>query len=104
MCWCCVGILLWSIGLIKEGHDLLGGLVFAVLLNMKHLFACLAPLYFVYLFRHYCRQVLIVTMHALQALPHWMREFAPCVCRSADLPVISCFPLLACSRNEHAKT
>lgn len=34
---------------------MLGGLVFAVLLNMKHLFACLSPLYFVYLLRHYCR-------------------------------------------------
>lgn len=54
-CVCCAGILLWSIGLIQEGHDLLGGLLFAVLLNMKHLFACLAPLYFVYLLRHYCR-------------------------------------------------
>ena len=31
-------------------------LCFAVLLNMKHLFAALAPLYFVFLLRHYCRQ------------------------------------------------
>ncbi len=46
---------MWSIALIREGHDLLGGLLFAVLLNMKHLFACLGPLYFVYLLRHYCR-------------------------------------------------
>ncbi|EIE18017.1 ALG6, ALG8 glycosyltransferase [Coccomyxa subellipsoidea C-169] len=50
-----LGILLWSMALIQEGHDLLGGLLFAVLLNMKHLFACLGPLYFVYLLRHYCR-------------------------------------------------
>ncbi|BDA51372.1 probable dolichyl pyrophosphate Glc1Man9GlcNAc2 alpha-1,3- [Coccomyxa sp. Obi] len=50
-----LGILLWSIALIREGHDLLGGLLFALLLNMKHLFACLGPLYFVYLLRHYCR-------------------------------------------------
>jgi alpha-1,3-glucosyltransferase len=41
--------------LIREGRDLLGGLLFAAMLNMKHLFACLAPLYFVYLLRHYCR-------------------------------------------------
>ena len=54
MC-CSAGILLWSIALIQEGHDLAAALCFAVLLNMKHLFAALAPLYFVYLLRHYCR-------------------------------------------------
>ena len=52
------GILMWSIVFIREGHDLLGGFLFAVLLNMKHLFACLGPLYFVYLLRHHCRSSL----------------------------------------------
>ena len=51
------GILLWSIALIQEGRDLAAAFCFAVLLNMKHLFAALAPLYIVYLFRHYCRSV-----------------------------------------------
>ncbi|CAK0784063.1 hypothetical protein CVIRNUC_007266 [Coccomyxa viridis] len=50
-----LGILLWSIALIQEGQDVAAALCFAVLLNMKHLFAALAPLYFVYLLRHYCR-------------------------------------------------
>ena len=36
---------------------LLGGVVFAVLVNMKHLFAALAPLYVVFLLRSYCRWV-----------------------------------------------
>ena len=52
---CSAGILLWSIALIQEGQDVAAALCFAVLLNMKHLFAVLAPLYFVYLLRHYCR-------------------------------------------------
>ena len=54
-CGCCAGILLWSIACIEEGRDVLAAALFALLLNMKHLFACLGPLYFVYLLRHYCR-------------------------------------------------
>ena len=49
------GLFLLSVALIARGRDLAGGVVFAVLLNMKHLFACAAPLYFVYLLRHHCR-------------------------------------------------
>lgn len=63
--WCCVtGILVWSLALVRVGHDLAGGVLFAILLNMKHLFACLAPVYFVYLLRHHCRH----------ALPHALIE------------------------------
>lgn len=51
----CAGILLWSIALIQEGRDVAAAFLFALLLNMKHLFAALAPLYLVYLLRHYCR-------------------------------------------------
>ncbi|XP_070033114.1 dolichyl pyrophosphate Glc1Man9GlcNAc2 alpha-1,3-glucosyltransferase isoform X1 [Nicotiana tomentosiformis] len=50
-----LGMLLISISALEEGKDLLGGFVFAVLLCFKHLFAVAAPVYFVYLLRHYCR-------------------------------------------------
>ncbi|KAM7471999.1 hypothetical protein LguiA_010182 [Lonicera macranthoides] len=49
-----LGVLLVSLGCLEEGKDLMGGFVFAVLLCFKHLFAVAAPVYFVYLFRHYC--------------------------------------------------
>ena len=42
---------------MAEGHDLAGAVVFTILVTMKHLFACLGPLYAVYLLRHYCRCV-----------------------------------------------
>ncbi|KAK6143012.1 hypothetical protein DH2020_023360 [Rehmannia glutinosa] len=50
-----LGMLLLSISFLEEGRDLIGGFIFAVLLCFKHLFAVAAPVYFVYLFRHYCR-------------------------------------------------
>ncbi|RHZ64634.1 hypothetical protein Glove_321g45 [Diversispora epigaea] len=40
----------------KEGNDFLCGLMFAILLNFKHIFLYLSPAYFVYLLRHYCFQ------------------------------------------------
>ena len=39
--------------LIKR-NTLLGGILFAILLNFKHIFAYLGPAYFVYLLRSYC--------------------------------------------------
>ncbi|KAG8363476.1 hypothetical protein BUALT_Bualt19G0026400 [Buddleja alternifolia] len=54
-----LGWLLLSISCLEEGRDLIGGFVFAVLLCFKHLFAVAAPVYFVYLFRHYCRGGLV---------------------------------------------
>ncbi|KJE89133.1 dolichyl glycosyltransferase, variant [Capsaspora owczarzaki ATCC 30864] len=48
------GVLLLSIAAIQKGHDLIGGLLFAVLLNLKHIYLYLAPAYFVFLLRHYC--------------------------------------------------
>ncbi|EYU42323.1 hypothetical protein MIMGU_mgv1a004526mg [Erythranthe guttata] len=54
-----LGILLLSISFLEEGRDLIGGFVFAVLLCFKHLFAVAAPVYFVYLFRHYCNGGLV---------------------------------------------
>lgn len=50
-----LGILLLSLSFLSEGQDFMGGLVFAVLLCFKHLFLVAAPVYFVYLLRHYCR-------------------------------------------------
>ncbi|CAG8648107.1 15745_t:CDS:2, partial [Acaulospora morrowiae] len=55
------GILLLSIAYAKEGNDLLCGVMFAILLNFKHIFLYLAPAYFVYLLRHYCFQKAVGT-------------------------------------------
>ncbi|KAM7260126.1 hypothetical protein ACFE04_015867 [Oxalis oulophora] len=49
-----LGCLLLSVSYLVEGRDLIGGFYFAVLLCFKHLFAVAAPVYFVYLLRHYC--------------------------------------------------
>ncbi|GLT84252.1 hypothetical protein SLE2022_024950 [Rubroshorea leprosula] len=54
-----LGWLLLSISFLVEGSDLMGGFLFAVVLCFKHLFAVAAPVYFVYLFRHYCRGGLV---------------------------------------------
>ncbi|OMO53233.1 Glycosyl transferase, ALG6/ALG8 [Corchorus capsularis] len=48
------GWLLLSISFLAQKRDLMGGFLFAVLLCFKHLFAVAAPVYFVYLLRHYC--------------------------------------------------
>lgn len=49
------GILIYSLVLAKKKSTLLGsGLVFAVLLCMKHIYAYLAPAYIVFLLRAYC--------------------------------------------------
>jgi len=45
---------MWSLLLLDQGRDVVAGVLFAVLLNMKHLFAYAGPAYFVYLLRHYC--------------------------------------------------
>ncbi|KIJ70201.1 glycosyltransferase family 57 protein [Hydnomerulius pinastri MD-312] len=48
------GILLWSILMARDGRKLASGILFAVLLNFKHIYMYLAPAYFVYLLRSYC--------------------------------------------------
>jgi alpha-1,3-glucosyltransferase len=56
MLFCCLlpGLLLYSILMVEQQQDLAAGALFALLLNLKHLFAYVAPVYFVYLLRHYC--------------------------------------------------
>ncbi|KAI0082582.1 glucosyltransferase [Panus rudis PR-1116 ss-1] len=48
------GILLWSILMARNGSKLMSGLLFAVLLNFKHIYMYLAPAYFIYLLRSFC--------------------------------------------------
>ncbi|KAF9568977.1 glucosyltransferase [Agrocybe pediades] len=48
------GILLWSILLARNGNKLGSGILFAILLNFKHIYMYLAPAYFVYLLRSFC--------------------------------------------------
>ncbi|KAF8665609.1 hypothetical protein AX16_000065 [Volvariella volvacea WC 439] len=48
------GILLWSILMARNGNKLTSGILFAVLLNFKHIYMYLAPAYFVYLLRSFC--------------------------------------------------
>lgn len=49
------GLLIWSLVLARERHtQLLGGIVFAVLLCLKHIYLYLAPAYFAYFLRSYC--------------------------------------------------
>ena len=78
------GLFLLSAALVGRGRDLAGGVAFAILLNMKHLFACAAPVYFVYLLRHHCRccwrEGLLLARSLLWRLPaqgEW-GDLAPC--------------------------
>ncbi|KAF5388352.1 hypothetical protein D9615_000326 [Tricholomella constricta] len=48
------GILLWSILMARNGNKLPCGILFAVLLNFKHIYMYLAPAYFIYLLRSFC--------------------------------------------------
>ncbi|KAF8339207.1 glycosyltransferase family 57 protein [Cantharellus anzutake] len=48
------GILVWSIIMASEGKHLESGILFAVLLNFKHIYMYLSPAYFIYLFRFHC--------------------------------------------------
>ena len=39
---------------ILQGEEIKGALVFSVLLNFKHIFLYVAPIYFVFLLKYYC--------------------------------------------------
>lgn len=49
-----LGILILSMACIRNGNDVGGATLFAVLLMLKHIYLYAALLYFVYLLRHYC--------------------------------------------------
>lgn len=50
------GILLLSISFMMEERFLCSAFLFAVLLNMKHIFVYISPIYIVYLLKVYCLQ------------------------------------------------
>uniref|UniRef100_A0A1B6BXI8 Alpha-1,3-glucosyltransferase n=2 Tax=Clastoptera arizonana TaxID=38151 RepID=A0A1B6BXI8_9HEMI len=48
------GVLLLSVARIMEDHYLAAAFWFAILLNLKHIFAYIAPAYIIYFLRNYC--------------------------------------------------
>ena len=50
-----LGLFIYSLACINQGRDLMGALTFAILLNLKHIFLYVAPVYFIYLLCHYGR-------------------------------------------------
>lgn len=50
------GILLLSIAQMHKGNFLVSGFLFAILLNMKHIFMYIAPAYIVYMLKNYVLQ------------------------------------------------
>eukprot|EP00823_Brevimastigomonas_motovehiculus_P002683 TRINITY_DN1617_c2_g2_i1.p1 TRINITY_DN1617_c2_g2~~TRINITY_DN1617_c2_g2_i1.p1 ORF type:complete len:648 (+),score=96.16 TRINITY_DN1617_c2_g2_i1:25-1968(+) len=49
-----LGVFVWSLALIRKGDDLMGAMLFAILLNLKHIFLYVAPPFGIYLLCHYC--------------------------------------------------
>lgn len=49
-----LGVLLLAVDAAQRRHDWLCGLLFACLLNLKHLFAYAAPVFFFHILRHHC--------------------------------------------------
>lgn len=50
-----LGVLVWSLAFAQCGKNVLSAICFAVLLQLKHLFAYAAPIYFVFLLRRQCK-------------------------------------------------
>ena len=49
-----LGVLMLSLEALQRDRFVLSAFLFAVLVNMKHLFAVAGPFYFVYMLRRYC--------------------------------------------------
>jgi len=49
-----LGMLMLAVSAVMTGRDVMAAILFSVLLWMKHIYAVLAPLFFVFLLRHYC--------------------------------------------------
>jgi len=49
-----LGVLLASVATAMNGQHLLAAFLFTCLLWLKHVYLVIAPLFFVYLLRHYC--------------------------------------------------
>lgn len=65
---CMYGLLVASLILAKKKSGLLAsGLLFAALLCMKHIYAYLAPAYFVFLLRAYC-----LSPRSIFGMPQWL--------------------------------
>lgn len=79
------GILLLSCGKMFQRKFIQSAFYFALLLNMKHIFIYMAPIYFVFLLRHYClggnfRQFIVnVTKLGLVVLSVTAASFGPFV-------------------------
>ncbi|RHY26756.1 hypothetical protein DYB32_008806 [Aphanomyces invadans] len=70
-----LGLLILSVAYIRDGQDVKGAFVYAVLLMMKHIYLYVALLYFVYLFGHYCYAVPPpTTPQAVQQAHHQVRR------------------------------
>lgn len=63
-----IGLLLLSCACLGSGRELLAALVFALLLNLKHLFLFAAPLFFVQLLQHHVLRQQAPTIAALGRL------------------------------------
>lgn len=50
-----LGVLVWSLAFAQSGKNVLSAICFAVLLQLKHLFAYAAPIYFVFLLKRQCK-------------------------------------------------
>ena len=52
-----LGVLVFSMAMLKEGRGLASGILFAVALNLKHINLYVAPVFFVHLLREHCFQL-----------------------------------------------
>ncbi|KAG0268177.1 glycosyl transferase [Actinomortierella ambigua] len=83
------GILIHSLVDAKQGKLLRSGILFAVLLNFKHIFLYIAPSYFVFLLRAYCFENSENSIRARS----WISAFRPTRLIILGLSVVAVFAL-----------